>query len=446
MAAAFSAFIEGRAEYDTEYRLLAPTGRLHWVHERAYAAARDDQGRITLVAGLTIDVTERHRIEQGLRDADRQKDAFLAMLAHELRNPLAPIRTATDVLGLPGIDETTRAHVRDIIERQVVHITRLVDDLLDVSRLSRGRLQLQRGRVDLGAVVRETVADYARFLSAARLTVTVDVPDEPVEVEGDATRLAQVLGNLLHNVRKFTPAGGRVHVALRTTPEGEALLAVEDSGEGVSADLMPHIFEPFSQGAQSLDRSHGGLGLGLSLVKGLVELHGGSVAVSSEGPGCGTRFDICLPLGAQAPSSGVSAWPAPASSSGLAILVIEDNADAAETMRLLLASEGHQVTVAHSADAGIESARRGRPDLVLCDIGLPGPLNGLDVARTLRTEGIGARLVAVTGYAGPEHVRAAEEAGFHLHLTKPVGVAAIRQIVASASRLQNAAAGHDVRS
>ncbi len=432
---AFDAFLAGRADYDVEYRIVIPSGELRWVHERAYTVSSDEHGGIVLVAGLTIDVTERHMVEEGRRDADRQKDAFLAMLAHELRNPLAPIRTAVEVLGAPNLDEASRRLAREIVERQVVHITRLVDDLLDVSRLSRGRLVLQRAPVDLAVTARQTVADYARFLDAANLVVHLDVPEEPVFVDGDGTRLAQVLGNLLHNVRKFTPPGGVVRVALARLDNGTARLEVEDNGSGITADLLPRIFEPFSQAGQTLDRSPGGLGLGLALVKGLVELHEGTVAVSSAGAGCGTRFDVVLPTIA---SPTIAAVPglAAAPSERLSVLVVEDNRDAAETLRLLLEIEGHRVSVAHTAHEGIELALRDGPDLVLCDIGLPGELNGLDLARRLRHDGQRPRLVALTGYAGAEHVRSAEEAGFDRHVTKPVGADGIRELIVETARVR----------
>lgn len=435
LRAAFDAFLAGRAEYDVEYRILIPSGEERWVHERAYTVSHDEQGAIVLVAGLTIDVTARHIVEEGLRDAERQKDAFLAMLAHELRNPLAPIRTAVEVLGARNLDEPSRQVAREIVERQVVHITRLVDDLLDVSRLSRGRLVLQRLPVDLTMTVRQTVADYARFLAVAQLVVDLHVPDEPVWVDGDATRLAQVLGNLLHNVRKFTPPEGVVRVELAPTADRMARLEVEDSGAGITPDLLPRIFEPFSQAGQTIDRTSGGLGLGLALVKGLVELHGGRVTASSAGAGCGTRFQIHLPVIAEpGAADGPAADPTPARVERLAVLVVEDNRDAAETLRLLLEIEGHQVSVAHTAREGIELALQVAPDLVLCDIGLPGELNGLDLARALRRHDQRPRLVALTGYAGVEHVRSAEEAGFDRHVTKPVGAGEIRQLIAEAAR------------
>ncbi len=401
------------------------------MQDRAFVVARDDHGAIRVVAGLTIDTTVRREAEQALRDADSQKDAFLAMLGHELRNPLAPLRTATEVLRTPGADDDAREGARAVIARQVTHVSRLVDDLLDVSRLSRGRLVIRTDAVDLRRVVTETIEDYGRVLAEARLRLHVSLPEAPVWVHGDATRLAQILGNLLHNARKFTPSGGDVSVSLDLAADGSSVrLQVRDSGLGIEPALLPHIFEVFRQGGQTLDRSEGGLGLGLSLAKGLVELHGGTVAVESAGAGRGATFGVRLPAaGGVSPSA--ADWVVPRARGALRIVVIEDNADAAEMLRVLLEFQGHSVALAHGGREGIAAIDVERPDLVLCDIGLPGGLSGLDVAQAVRQAGGPVPyLVALTGYAGEEHVRKARAAGFDRHLAKPIGPGELDALVA----------------
>jgi PAS domain S-box-containing protein len=427
----FQAFLAGRGTYNLDYRIVLADGATRWVQDRAFVVSRDEQGAIRVVAGLIIDVTARRESEQALRDADRQKDVFLAMLGHELRNPLAPIRTATHLLGRADLDPDSRARARAVIERQVGHVVRLVDDLVDVSRLARNRLVLQKSRVDLVAIVRDTVDDYAAFLASGQLHLDLRLPDRPLWVDGDRTRLAQLLGNLLHNARKFTPAGAEVGVEVRAAGDDGVRLCVWDTGHGIDRDLLPRIFEPFNQGRQTLDRSAGGLGLGLSLVRGIVELHGGTVQADSAGEGHGALFDVRLPMAPSGPVDTPGAHAA-GEAGGLRIVLVEDNEDAAEMMRLLLQSEGHQVSVAATGLDGIAMVEAVRPDLVLCDIGLPGNLSGLDVARHVRRQGhADVTLVALTGYAGDDHVRETEAAGFDRHLAKPIGPDELAHLLAA---------------
>jgi signal transduction histidine kinase/CheY-like chemotaxis protein len=352
-----------------------------------------------------------------LEDADRRKDEFLAVLAHELRNPLAPIRNSIFLLARlePGTDRA-RAKLA-VIERQIAHLTRLVDDLLDVSRISRGKVHLQRTALDLGALVRRAAEDHRDAVVAAGLDLAVEVPDEPLWVEADGTRLAQVTGNLLSNAVKFTHRGGRITVSLRRDG-AHAVLGVRDTGIGIDEAMRARLFEPFAQAEQPLDRSRGGLGLGLTLVRGFVALHGGSVEARSDGPGTGAEFLVRLPLGGAPLPAAADASSAPAPVP-LRVLVIEDNVDSAETLRDALADAGHEVSIARDGAEGVASARRWAPDVVLCDVGLPG-LDGYAVARALRADG-GRRvaLIALTGYASPEDRRRAAAAGFDHHLAKP---------------------------
>jgi CheY-like chemotaxis protein len=346
------------------------------------------------------------------------------MLAHELRNPLAPLRNALHLLRLRGDDGETRGQLCEVMDRQLSHLTRLVDDLLDVSRITRGQVLLHKEGLDLAALVRAAVEDHRAAAEAAGLALTCAVPARPVCVQGDPTRLAQVMDNLLTNAVKFTEGGGRVGVRLDADePRGRAVVTVRDSGIGIDGALLPHLFETFTQADHSLDRSRGGLGLGLSLVQGLVELHGGRVRAESDGPGRGSAFRFWLPLAAE----GTPPAPRRAAAGGAParvkrrVLLVEDNADAAFSLRLLLELAGHEVTVAHDGRTGLETALRLRPDVVLCDLGLP-ELDGFEVARALRgdPDTAGTYLVAVSGYGQDDDRRRSREAGFDTHLTKPV--------------------------
>jgi signal transduction histidine kinase len=367
--------------------------------------------------------------------ASRAKDEFLAMLGHELRNPLAPIRTGVHLLTtLPPGDERVPS-VHQTIERQVTHMTRLVDDLLDASRVARGLVRLDPRPLDLRAVVRDVADDFRPQFEAAGISLhATRQPDAPVPVDGDPTRLAQSLGNLLHNALKFTPSGGQVTVTLTTDPT-HATLAVRDTGAGMAPDLLPRLFQPFSQGSQSLGRSSGGLGLGLALVRGLVSLHGGTVSAHSDGPTSGSTFTIRLPLTTKPiPAARPADPPAAASSAaaGRRVLIVEDLRDAARTLKLLLTVDGHDVRVAPTAADAISAVGAFTPDVVICDIGLPD-MDGYDLCRHLRDLPSlhATRLIALTGYGQSEDVARAADAGFHLHLTKPVDVATLRTAVAA---------------
>jgi two-component system CheB/CheR fusion protein len=373
---------------------------------------------------------ERYRVAaEKLAEADRRKDEFFGLLSHELRNPLAGVANALHILRRSSGDPARAARAQAVMERQLAHLTRLVDDLLDVARITRGRIHLRKAPLDLAAVVRDAVEDHRAAFERLGLELVEDVPAQAVLVDGDGTRLSQVLGNLLANSAKYTPEGGMVVVRLEAAGDDDALLEVRDTGEGIEPEVLPRIFEPFSQGDRSLARSRGGLGLGLTLVRDLVELHGGTVRVASAGPGAGTSVLVRLPRApapAPAParpeaSPHAGARGAPA---GAHVLVVEDNADAAETLRDALELEGVQVTLARDGAAALAAAQRHRPDLVVCDIGLPGALDGYAVARALRADPAlrATPLVALTGYAGPEDRARALEAGFDRHLAKPTGL------------------------
>jgi signal transduction histidine kinase len=382
--------------------------------QRELARLSADQARL---------VVELEQRASELSDADRRKNEFLAVLAHELRNPLGPIRNAAEIIRLANVSLPEEAEqARAIIDRQVGHMARLIDDLLDVSRIVRGKILLRKELVDLSSLVRSTTADHRGEFDKADLNLALDVPLLPTWILGDPTRLAQVLSNILDNARKFTPRDGTITVSLAATPDGTALLRVADTGEGVDPMMLEHLFETFSQADRSLDRGRGGLGLGLAIVKGLVELHEGKVSAVSKGMGQGCEIAVMLPLTA-APTERmdvpVGSQP---SATALRVLVVEDNLDAAASLKALLQKLGHQVAVAHTGLAALATAREFHPELVLCDIGLADGMTGYVVAEKFREdpEIASAFLVALTGYGREEDRQRAREAGFDLHLIKPI--------------------------
>ncbi len=377
-------------------------------------------------AALRRAVEERERAEKALRQADQRKDAFLAVLSHELRNPLAPIRSSLHVLEHVPANAAATAKAHEIIARQVGHLSRLVDDLLDVTRVANGKLQVERRTIDLREVARRTIEDHRELFIAREVALEVALPDEPVWVEGDATRLAQAMGNLLQNSAKFTSRGDSVRVALEAI-DGFAVLRVRDTGAGIDRDMISRLFLPFSQADTTLNRRLGGLGLGLALVKGVVEIHGGTIDVSSGGKGKGAEFTVRLPLTATPAPLEVAP---PAAPRPRRILVIEDNLDAAESLRLALELQGHEVFLAHDGPAGIERVRELSPEVVLCDIGLPD-MDGYAVAKALRGDPALRHtfLVALTGYALPEDQRRAADAGFDAHLTKPATLEGVEEVM-----------------
>jgi two-component system CheB/CheR fusion protein len=417
---------QGRWEGELEHRTR--DGRTVTVSAKLQLVRGPDG--VERVLATNRDITERKQAERALRDADRRKDEFLAMLSHELRNPLAPILGAIYILdrAAPGSDQARKAQA--VIARQVRHLGKLVDDLLDVTRISRGKISLRRERMDIRELVHRAGEDYQELFTHKGVGLEVAVGGDPLHVNGDATRLSQVIGNLLHNAARFTPRGGRVTLTLSRADGGFATVAVRDTGAGIAPEMLPRLFQPFTQGERTLDRSAGGLGLGLALVKALVELHGGSASARSEGADRGAEFVLQLPLDMeerpQAPPGSAPMETTPAGR----VLLIEDNVDWAETLKTALEMDGHSVEIALTGLEGIEKARASRPDVVLCDIGLPR-MDGYEVARTMRRdhELRSIPLVAVSGYAAPEDVESAKRAGFDVHLAKPPDLEILRRVM-----------------
>jgi PAS domain S-box-containing protein len=376
---------------------------------------------------------ERQRAEETLREADRRKDEFIAMLGHELRNPLGIIGNAVQLLHRLSGAEAQFADVRDMIERQVTHTSRMLDDLLDVSRISHGKIQLNKQPWDLRDIAYRSAEDYQNAMDENGLRLELNIAEQPLRIEADRTRLAQALGNLLHNACKFTQPGGTVRMTVAAENQTCAILKVCDNGMGLDPDALGWVFEPFSQADRSLERSGGGLGLGLSLVKGIVEMHGGDVTAASDGPGHGAEFTIRLPLDQSYAKASTAKSASTDAHSPRRILIIEDNPIGARSMRMFLELAGHTVEVAHNGLTGIEAARRFRPEVVLCDIGLPG-MDGYGVAQALRKEpGLnGSLLIAVSGYAQDEQ-RHRGEAGFNAHIMKPVEFSKLKELLAQLS-------------
>jgi len=395
-------------------------------------AVHDATGALRGFAKITRDLTESKRMES-LEKEGRQINEFLAMLGHELRNPLAPIRNAVAVMAAREVSDPTIVWARELIERQVGHISRLVDDLLDISRITRGKIILHREVLDFAAVVSRAVEATLPLLEQRQHTVEVDLGRGPMRVDGDSTRLTQVILNLLSNAAKFTPEGG--HIWVRVTREGdETVLSVRDDGIGMSTELVPHVFDLFIQGERSLDRSEGGLGIGLTMVQRLIALHGGTVAARSPGPGHGSEFVVRLPLTeipAAQPSPVVDVPPKPAAGPQLRVLVVDDSEDSVESLALLLGLWGHEVTTARDGAAALDLVSRKPPHVVLLDIGLPG-ISGYEVAKRIlaREGGKDILLVALTGYGQAEDRRRAKEAGFTVHLVKPVVPETLQRLLA----------------
>jgi len=389
----------------------------------SYTPVRDDEGRVAGLFGACIEITDRVR-------ADRRKDAFLATLAHELRNPLAPIRQAVRIAKSSNASAEQRAWSHDVIERQSAHMALLLDDLLDMSRVSRGQLQLRRAAVDLAAVVDSAIETARPLIDGRRHRLELSMPGRALMLDADGLRLAQVVSNLLTNAAKYTDPGGRIELHVRE--DGDALvMQVRDSGMGIDGEMLPRLFQMFSQARNALERSEGGLGIGLALIKGLVELHGGTVEAHSSGAGQGSVFTVSLPGVVLAGDAEPTLELAPgASASQRRILVADDNFDAGEGLRLLLELDGHDVRLVHDGEQAVQALIVAAPDIAFLDIGMPN-LNGYDAARRIRTlpTGQAVKLVALTGWGQPADRERAMQAGFDVHLTKPVNYESVRALL-----------------
>ncbi|MRW84916.1 response regulator [Pseudoduganella sp. FT26W] len=404
--------------YDQEFR-LGQEHAIRWVRDRAFLV-RDDQQRPYRIARITSDISERKNMEGLLRQADEHKDDFLATLAHELRNPLSPIRSAVTLMNtVPATQPEVHQRARDVILRQVDHLTHLVDDLLDVARISQGKLTLRQQDVELHAVVDPAIETVKALFEARGHVLTVDLPPQPVWLHGDPVRLSQIIGNLLHNAAKFTDPGGRISVSATLPQPDRIRIAVTDNGIGITSYNLARIFDMFAQGASTRDRVHDGLGIGLSLVSKLVEMHGGTVQVRSDGIGQGSTFTIELPLQQPAVVTPVVAEAAP-ELGAQRLLLVDDNIDSVGVMAELLTLMGHEVHTAHNAEDALALARAQLPQTIVLDLGLPGT-DGYALARMLRAEPAFAhtRLIAHTGYGSDQDRERTRAAGFDFHLVKP---------------------------
>ncbi len=421
------------ADYDLEYRIRRHDGEYRWFKTRG-VPIRDEKGKIVYWFGTCTDIEDVKRLEAALRDADRRKDEFLATLAHELRNPLAPIRNSVELLRHASRDPAVLETARSIMERQLAHMVRLIDDLLDIARIRNGKLQLRKERIGLATAVQSAIEETRPLIEAQSHQLTLAMPTDEIVLDADPVRLAQVFSNLLSNAAKYTDQGG--HIWLTAERQGDAVVVtVRDTGIGIEADHMPRVFEMFSQAADVLDRSQGGLGVGLALVRGLVELHGGTITVQSEGKGAGSEFIVRVPA-----IDSVTNKPPLGSSIDdriltsprtYRILVVDDNVDTGSSLALILRQLGHTIEIVTDGLEDVQAAAAFSPDVVLLDIGLP-KMNGYEAARRIRerSQEREIAIIAMTGWGQEEDKRRAFEAGIDHHMTKPVEPAALLRLLA----------------
>jgi two-component system CheB/CheR fusion protein len=431
---AFDATLRDHLPFQVRARVRRRDGAWRWVESRGNPRL-DGNGKATGMIGSSPDITEMFESQQALREADRRKDEFLAMLAHELRNPLAPIVNATRILRRLAPLGPELEGMREMIERQTDQLTTLVDDLLDVSRITQGRITLRKANVELMTVLARAIETSRPLIDSRHHHLAVALPTESVRIEGDVARLAQAISNLLNNSAKYTDDGGQIELKAEVE-SGHVNIRIKDNGIGIPPEDLARVFDLFTQADRSLDRSQGGLGIGLTVVKKLVEMHGGRVEAYSEGSGKGSEFVVCLPLsmaprderhGKKPPVEG-PAKPAVRTR----VLVVDDNVDSATSMSLLLKLDGHDVTMAHDGREALAVARAFLPQVILLDIGLPG-MSGYEVARELRRDPAFANvtLIALTGYGQAEDRRRSKAAGFDHHLTKPVDDEALAMVLES---------------
>ncbi len=414
--------------WEDTFPMRGKDGTYRWFLSRALPV-HDGSGRIVRWFGTNTDITERRQAEEALREADRRKDEFIALLAHELRNPLAPLRHGLEIQRLAGTDLSALEQARTMMERQVNHMVRLVDDLLDVSRISSGKLVLRKSRVDVRDAIRDALETVQPAMREARHELRVDLPSEPLPVEADAVRLTQVFSNLLNNAARYTSPGGQIEVV--AVREGNLVaVSVIDNGIGISSEMLQQVFDPFTQIRPAGESAQGGLGLGLPLARSLVTMHGGSIMATSAGLGRGARFDVRLPITVEAIAAGASA-PAPRAATSARVLVVDDNVDAAQSLAMLLQLMGYDTSAVYSGRAALEIAATYKPHAVILDIGMPG-MNGHEVAQRLResTASKSLVLIALSGFAQDDDRLRSMRTGFDAHLGKPVEPATLEALLA----------------
>ena len=433
-AEAYDRAMNGLQPFEHQFRFRRGDGEYRWMMSVAlpqFGAA----GKFAGYTGATFDITSLKRAEVTLRTADQRKDEFIAMLAHELRNPLAPITNVVQILKSGGVEEQTVAWAHEVLDRQLRNMSRMVNDLLDVSRISHGKIQLRRESVELSDLVSRSVDVLRPTIEAGKKQVAIELPTRPVLLYADPMRLEQVIGNLVHNAVKFTAHGGHIWVTATVDErENRVRLTVRDDGDGIAPEALQQVFDLFMQGSTSLDRAQGGLGIGLTLVRGLIELHGGSVTVHSDGPSTGSQFTVTLPLDA-GPATAAKPAPrrAPAAPGTRRVLIVDDNVDAANALAALLRQDGHTIQVANSGATALNLARSFQPQVALVDLGMPG-MNGFEVAERLRDAHDGVVLVAVSGYSGDESRRRARAAGFDEYFIKPFDPEAFDELLSRHTR------------
>ena len=430
LAARWEQCLRSGRQLDHEFRVLGADGKYHAVLGRG-VPVRNARGLITGWAGIHLDIHRIKQVENELRELDQRKNEFLATLAHELRNPLAPLRNGLEVLRLAGANPATAEKARTMMERQLRQMVRLVDDLLDVSRVSRGKIELRREDVDLAAVLRNALETSQPLMAERGHELVAHLPPERIVVNADVTRLSQVFWNLLNNAAKYTEPGGRVDLTVRVQG-GEVAVSIRDNGIGIPAEMQSRVFDIFTQVDRALEKTQGGLGIGLSIAKRLVEMHGGSIAVASEGHRKGSEFTVRLPARVATDRGTRGEEPAPIAPRGPRhrILVADDNADSVATLSLMLEALGHDVRVAHDGVQTVETAESFRPDAILMDIGMPG-LNGFDACARIRARpwARDVFIVALTGWGQDEDKLRSKAAGFDRHLVKPVEPAMLERMI-----------------
>jgi PAS domain S-box-containing protein len=427
----WKACVRDGSNWDVEHRVMGVDGKWHSILARG-VPVRNDRGEIAGWAGINLDIERLKQVEAELRELDQRKNEFLATLAHELRNPLAPLRNGLEVMRLAASNAATVEKARGMMERQLAQMVRLVDDLLDVSRVSRGKIELRREDIELAAVLRSAMETSQPLAAERGHAVVADIPAGPITLHGDFTRLAQVFGNLLNNAAKYTEPGGRIEIGV-TARSDHAEVWIRDNGIGIPHDMQAQVFDIFTQVDRTLEKSQGGLGIGLSIARRLVEMHGGTIRVRSDGHGRGSEFTVCLPVKGQSRVRSENAPAAPVAARGPRhrILVADDNRDTAETLAILLGAMGHEVRTAHGAREAIELAAQFRPGVVLLDIGMPR-MNGYEACERMRAQpgGRDAFIVALTGWGQEEDRERSMAAGFDRHLVKPVEPAELERLIA----------------